>query len=82
MILSLNAQNLIIIQKYYFFEQFNQILNMKLNDIIQTIFLMKSEDFKNKYSFENEFLFDNLKKKNENKKKMKMKKFIKIWKTY
>ena len=66
MILSLNAQNLIIIQKYYFFEQFNQILNMKLNDIIQTIFLMKSEDFKNKYSFENEFLFDNLKKKNEN----------------
>ena len=75
-ILSLNSQNLIVIQKYYFLEQFNQILNMKLNDIIQTIFLMKSEDFKNKYSFENEFLFYNLKKK------MKMKKFIKIWKTF
>ena len=71
MILSLNSQNLIIIQNYYYLDQFNQILNMKLNDIIQTIFLMKSEDFKNKYSFENEFLFEFLKKKNENKKKKK-----------
>jgi len=69
-ILSLNFDNIEIIQKYYFedkIKEFINIMNMELIDVIKTIFLMSSNEFKKKYSLENNenqfFLFENLKEK-------------------
>ena len=60
-ILSLNPHNMTIIQQYCLNEQLQEIMNMTLNSSIQKLFLMKSKEFEEKYSFKNQFLFENLK---------------------
>ena len=69
-ILSLNSKNIKIIKKFFFNEEFNKIMNMKLIDIIQTIFLIKPKEFEEKYGYKNQFLFQNLNKDKEIFKKM------------
>ena len=66
-ILSLNSYNIKVIKNYLSNKKFNEIMNMKLNVIIQTFFLMKSNEYIAEFSSENQFLFDNLKKKKKDK---------------
>ena len=66
-ILSLNSYNIKVIKNYLSNKKFNEIMNMKLNVIIQTFFLMKSNEYIAEFSSENQFLFDNLKEKKTDK---------------
>ena len=66
-ILSLNSYNIKVIKNYLSNKKFNEIMNMKLNVIIQTFFLMKSNEYIAEFSSENQFLFDNLKEKKKDK---------------
>ncbi len=55
-----NYNNQDIINKYSSNELIKEILNMNYEDCIQNLFMMNSNDFKEKYSFENNLLFENL----------------------
>ena len=47
---------------------FKEIVNMTFNEFIYNIFIMKSNEFKEKYSFYNKYLLDNLNIKDEEEK--------------
>ncbi len=66
-ILSLNTYNIKYIKQYFFNDRIIYIMNKKLIDIIKTIFLMESDDYKTEFSCGNENLFENLKKNEEDK---------------
>ena len=66
-ILSLNTYNIKYIKQNFCNNRINYIMNKKLIDIIQTYFLMESDDYKTEFSCGNEDLFENFKKKEEDK---------------
>ena len=66
-ILSLNTYNIKYIKQNFCNNRINYIMNKKLIDIIQTYFLMESDDYKTEFSCGNEDLFENFKKNEEDK---------------
>ncbi len=58
---TIHYNNQEVINKYSSNELIKEILNMNYEDCIQNLFMMNSNDFKEKYSFENNLLFENLK---------------------
>ena len=66
-ILSLNSYNIKYIKQNFFNNRINYIMNKKLIDIIQTYFLMESDDYKTEFSCGNEDLFENFKKNEKDK---------------
>ncbi len=66
-ILSLNTYNIKYIKQYFFNDRIIYIMNKKLIDIIQTYFLMESDDYKTEFSCGNEDLFENFKKNEKDK---------------
>ena len=66
-ILSLYTYNIKYIKQNFCNNRINYIMNKKLIDIIQTYFLMESDDYKTEFSCGNEDLFENFKKNEEDK---------------